>query len=109
VNVRPLPEEDGKGRDGEIVFLRILDPRADGRVDFYPITLTLRKDGEGEPEVEVKEVRHHVHQGWRRDALVPALGAAGFEQIRAVGGMAETPYVPRESADLVLLARKAAG
>lgn len=104
VNVRPLPEEEG---EGEIVFLRILEPRADGHVDFYPITLVLRPGADGaEPEVQVKQAQHHVHRAWKRDRLEEALRCAGFERIRALGGISDVPYVARESADLVLLSVK---
>jgi len=98
VNVRPLPEGDG---EGEIIFLRVLDPRSDGHVDFYPITLTLHP-GE-EPRVEVKQVQHHVHQAWKRDRLEAALREAGFDGLRVLGGMSDAPYLARESTDLVIV------
>lgn len=102
VNVRPLPEEEG---EGEILFLRILEPRADGNVDFYPITLTLRP-GE-EPEVRVRDAKHFVHQGWTRPRLEPLLAAAGFEDVRVLGGMGtDVTYEPMTSPDLVVVARK---
>lgn len=104
VNVRPLPEEEGPG---EILFLRILDPRDDGNVDFYPITLTLRP-GE-EPEVVVREAKRFVHQGWTRPLLEPLLEEAGFGSVRVLGGMRDVPYEPNESTDLVLHARRRPG
>jgi hypothetical protein len=104
VNVRPLPEEEGPG---EIVFLRILDPRPDGDVDFYPVTLTL-VPGE-EPDVRVRSAKHVVHHAWTRAKLEGALAAAGFEDVRVFGGMREEPYEPMDSTDLVLLARRAGG
>jgi hypothetical protein len=104
VNVRPLPEEEG---EGEIVFLRILEPRADGDVDFYPITLTLRS-GES-PEVKVREAKHFVHRGWTRPKLEPLLTAAGFEDVRVFGGMGDAPYEAMSSPDLVMRASRRAG
>lgn len=101
VNVRPLPEQEG---EGEIVFLRILSPRPDGDVDFYPITLTLRP-GE-DPEVEVRGVKSFVHHGWTRDRLEPRLRAAGFRLLRTHGTMADVPYDAGESPDLVVLAAR---
>ncbi|NNE44962.1 MAG: class I SAM-dependent methyltransferase [Gemmatimonadetes bacterium] len=101
VNVRPLPEDEG---DGEILFLRIMTPRPDGNVDFYPITLTLRP-GE-EPEVDVRSVKSFVHHGWRLPFLRNAYAEAGFDDLQAFGGMAETEFVEQESADLVILARR---
>jgi SAM-dependent methyltransferase len=98
VNVRPMPEEEG---EGEIVFLRVLRPRADGDVDFYPITLEL-VPGDEEPEVRVRSAKHVVHHAWTRAILEPALAAAGFEQLHLFGGMSETPWSREESPDLVL-------
>ncbi|MGQ0722998.1 MAG: class I SAM-dependent methyltransferase [Candidatus Eiseniibacteriota bacterium] len=99
VNVRPLPEGEG---DGEIVFLRVLRPREDGDVDFYPITLELLPGGDDGPEVRVRAAKHVVHHAWTRATLEPALAEAGFEQLRLSGGMAETPWSREESPDLVL-------
>lgn len=107
VNVRPLPEEEG---EGEIVFLRILQPRSDGNVDFYPITLTLRPgEAPDAPEVVVREAKHFVHQGWTRPVLEPLLRSAGFGDVRVLGGVRDIPYEPNVSADLVLHARKRPG
>ena len=100
VNVRPLPEGEG---EGEILFLRILQPRADGNVDFYPVTLTLRP-GE-EPDVRVRDAKHFVHQGWTRPRLEPLLTAAGFRDIQVLGGMGDVPYDAMKSTDLVVTAR----
>jgi SAM-dependent methyltransferase len=106
VNVRPMPEGEG---DGEIVFIRVLRPRADGDVDFYPITLEL-VPGEDEPQVRVRAAKHVVHHAWIRATVEGALIAAGFERIRVFGGMTETPWSREESADVVLLGfRRAAG
>jgi SAM-dependent methyltransferase len=104
VNVRPLPEGEG---EGEVVFIRILQPRADGNVDFYPITLELRPGGET-PEVCVRSANHVVHHAWTRAVLEPVLARAGFEALRVFGGMAEEPWSVTDSPDLVLLARKGA-
>ena len=70
-------------------------------------TLTLRPGDE--PEVKVREAKHFVHQGWTRPRLEPLLVAAGFRDVRVLGGMGEVPYEPMASADLVLQARKGDG
>jgi SAM-dependent methyltransferase len=100
VNVRPLPEEEG----AEIVFVRVLKPAADGTVDFYPITLTLRPDSD--PPVEVRSSRRAKHFPWTRADLERALDGAGFDDVQALGSMTGAPYDALESQDLVLTARR---
>jgi SAM-dependent methyltransferase len=101
VNVRPLPEDEG---DGEIVFVRVLNPAGDGTVDFYPITLTLRPDAD--PPVEVRSSRRAKHFAWTRDDVVAALGRVGFDDVQAFGSLDGTSYEPLESQDLVVTARR---
>lgn len=101
VNVRPLPEDEG---DGEIVFLRVFRPRDDGSLGFFPITLTLTP-GE-DPPVQVRSAREGTHHPWTRGALETAFAAHGFTDVRVRGGMADVPYDPKESTDLVLHARR---
>ncbi len=102
VNVRPLPPEEGPG---DLVFVRVFTPRDDGTVAFHPITLTVRPGHE--PPVEVRAAKEGTHHPWKRPRLIDALEEAGFERIRALGGMGEVPYRATESSDLVLIARKA--
>jgi SAM-dependent methyltransferase len=101
VNFRPLSEEEG---DGEIVFLRILTPRPDGDLDFYPVTLTLRPGAD--PPVEIRSARQGKHRPWKRSEMEAALERAGFRVDRIWGGMSEVPFVPEESYDLTLAAVK---
>jgi SAM-dependent methyltransferase len=100
VNVRPAPPEEG----GEIVFLRVLAPRGDGVVDFYPITLSLKPGRD--PLVEVRAAHERTHRAWKLPVLGAALADAGFADVRALGGMSDVPFRPLESPDLVLVARK---
>jgi SAM-dependent methyltransferase len=89
--------------DGETVFVRIMDPREDGTVLFYPTTLRLRPGAD--PPVEVvhsREVRLH---GWRRAEIESVLDEAGFPERQALGGFDEAPFDPSESRDLILVAR----
>ncbi len=101
VNYRPLPDEEG---DGEIVFLRILTPSPDGLWDFCATTLTYRAGTEA--PVEVRSASSGKHRAWRRGDLEAALTRAGFGSIRALGGMAEQPFLPEESPDLVMVAER---
>jgi SAM-dependent methyltransferase len=102
VNFRPLPEDEG---EGEIVFLRVMTPRADGALDFYPITLTLRPGDEDAP-VELRSAKKGKHTAWTWERLEPLFAAAGFHDVRVLGGMSETPFSALESPDLVLIATK---
>jgi SAM-dependent methyltransferase len=101
VNVRPLPEEEG---DGDIVWLRLFRPRDDGTLGFYPITLTL-KPGE-DPPVQMRATREGSHYPWRRADLEKAFRENGFTDLKVLGGMGNVPYEPRESHDLVVIARR---
>lgn len=101
VNVRPLPPEEGPG---DTVWVRILSPRDDGTIAFYPITLVIRPGREG--LVEVRDTREGTHHPWTRPQVVRELEAVGFGGIRALGGMSLMEYQPMESPDLVVLARK---
>jgi SAM-dependent methyltransferase len=99
VNVSALPEEEG---DGDLVFLRVLRPRGDGTVGFYPITLALKPGRE--PLVEVRHAKERTHRAWKRPTLEAALRAAGFSGVRAFGTVADVPYDAMGSTDLVLAA-----
>jgi len=96
--VTVLPDEDG-----ELVFLRLLDPRPDGRVVFTPAMLRYRSDGE--PPLEILAV-HHTHvRGWRLSELSPLLHAAGFSDVQAFGSVTRAPFDPKSSTDLFVVAR----
>lgn len=96
INLRPDPEE------GEIVFLRLMTPRDDGSVLFFPTTLRLRPDHE--PPVEVVASRRVELRGWLRPELERIFSNHGFGRFRAWGGFDRAQYDPLESRDLLLLA-----
>lgn len=89
--------------DGELVFLRLMDPQPDGSVIFTPSTLRYRSHGD--PALEVVNTRNVSLQGWKRDELVEVLKRAGFLEIEEYGSMESSSYHPAESGDLVLVAR----
>lgn len=93
--------EDEAG--GEVVFLRLMTPGADGRLVFTPTTLRYRPHGE--PPLEVVSSRNVSLRAWTRPELNDALRAGGFGAIEAFGTMAAVAYVPTESSDAVLVAR----
>lgn len=101
VSFRPL-EEDA---DGELVFLRLMDPLPDGRVRFYPTTLTLTPGAD--PPLRLERSREVLLRGWRRAEVEAILRDAGLVPERALGGFDGAPFDPAESRDLVLVARRA--
>lgn len=102
VNVRPLPEDEG---EGDIVFVRVFRPRADGALDFFPITLTVQPDAD--PPAALRSAKRGRHTPWLRDRLLPAFEAAGYDRLETFGTMADVPFDASSSPDLVVLARRA--
>ena len=96
VNVRP-----GDG-DEEIVFVRVMRPRPDGMLAFYPTTLSL--DPEADEPISVVSTRRVELRAWRKADLNRLLTSRGF-QVSWHGDMAGGPFEPAHSMDLVLVAR----
>ena len=103
---RHLPLNFRPAADGDIVFIRLLDLQPGGRVVFMPTTLQVRP-GREEPVELVRTRRVELH-AWTRTELLPALAGHGFGGIELFGTMADTPFDPLESPDLVVLCAKAA-
>lgn len=93
------PRDDG----GESVLVRLMDPRDDGTVVFYPTTMRLR--AESETPLEILSTRRVELRGWRRDELEAIFRPNGFSSFAAYGGFDRSPFVPLESRDLILIAR----
>lgn len=100
VSFRPLEGET----QGELVFLRLMDPLPDGRVRFYPTTLILTP-GE-DPPLRLERSREVLLRGWRRAEVEAALRDAGILPERALGGFDGAPFDPARSQDLILVARR---
>jgi len=98
------PAEPGQ-REGELVFLRLMDPLPDGRVRFYPTTLTLTAGAD--PPLSLERSREVLLRGWRRAEIEAALRDAGLVPERALGDFEGNPFDPRSSQDLVLIGRRA--
>jgi SAM-dependent methyltransferase len=98
LNLRADPE------GGEIVFLRLMDPRPDGTVLFTPTTLRYRP--EHDPPVEVTSTRTLRLRAWTWPELRPLLAQAGFSVVQAFGGFDGAAYDPATSTDLVVVARR---
>ena len=103
-NIRHLPLNFRQGEDGEIIFLRIMEPLEDGRVRFCPTTL--KYNPQAEPPVEVVRSRITELRGWRQEDLIPLLQSAGFSILSIHGDLKGGPFEPWTSQDLVLVAQK---
>ncbi|HSL84107.1 MAG TPA: class I SAM-dependent methyltransferase [Thermoanaerobaculia bacterium] len=97
------PHEPGQ-TEGELVFLRLMDPLPDGRVRFYPTTLTLTPGAD--PPLRLERSREVLLRGWRRAEIEAALRDAGITPERALGGFDGAPFDAASSQDLVLVARR---
>ena len=101
--LRTLPVNVMPDEDGELVLVRLMDLRPDGHVIFTPATFRYRP--EGDPPLELLSARSVWLRGWRLDELEPILRDHGFDRIETYGTMEGGPYDPRESGDLILVAR----
>ncbi len=102
--VRFLPVSFRPHDEGELVFLRLMDPRPDGTVWFYPSTLVLRPGTD--PPLVLERSREVRLRGWRRAEVVAALAAGGLEVERELGGFDGAGFAAAASQDLVLVARR---
>ena len=93
LNIRP--HEQG----GEVIFLRLIQAKADGLVVFTPVTLRHRPDHE--PPIEVVHTRTVKLHGWTWVELWDVFSAAGFAQFQLFGRFDGSPFNPTESDDLI--------
>jgi glycine/sarcosine N-methyltransferase len=103
-NERSLPinfRSDPEG--GEIVFLRLMTPREDGTVLFFPATLRLRPDAD--PPIEVMHSRCVELRAWRAREIEEILREHGFTSFEKLGTFDRVPFDPKSSRDLILIAR----
>lgn len=101
----PLDFREAEDEEGEIVFLRLIEPLPGGRVRFCPSTL--RYDPKADPPLEVLRSRIVDLRGWRRPELETKLTRAGFRIAHIGGDMEGGDYDPLESTDLVVVAERA--
>jgi glycine/sarcosine N-methyltransferase len=104
IRALPVNVRAGEG-DEEIVFLRLMTPQPDGRILFFPTTLTL--DADSEEPVAVRTTRRVPLRAWTAEDLRPRFEDAGFA-VRLHGDMQGGAYEPEGSTDLVLVAVRGA-
>jgi SAM-dependent methyltransferase len=102
-NERYLPVNVRPHEDGEIVFLRLMSPRPDGSVLFFPTTLLLTEDEE-EPLRVISSKRVPI-RGWRSAELRSAMERGGFSDIQLLGDVEGNPFEAETSSDIFLTAR----
>ncbi|MFH1681906.1 MAG: methyltransferase domain-containing protein [Candidatus Eisenbacteria bacterium] len=100
--VRHLPLNFRKTDEGEVLFLRLLDPIDERRIRFEMVTVERRPpDGES----RIAQATSSVLRPLRDRALAGLLEGAGFESVRLFGSYRPTPYDSLESHDLIVVAR----
>ena len=102
--IRVLPPNVRDDEGETVVFVRLMEPRADGTVLFNPTTLRWRPGAE--PPVEIAAARTVLRRGDRRTELEAALVRAAFRVEGIFGGMARETWNEDESPDTVLLFRR---
>lgn len=103
VNVLPVNVRPGEAEGERIVFVRLMAGQPDGRVLFFPTTLTL--DLASEEPVQVHTTRRVALRAWSATQLTDAFEAEGFRVVLH-GDMQGGPYDEAESHDLVLVATR---
>jgi len=98
---RALPLELVEAADGELVVVRLVEPREDGIV--VHTTSTLRHRPTREPMMEVVDTHATQLRGWKREELEIMLDVARFSPREVSGDMAGTPYDRHESLELVMV------
>ena len=100
---RALPTNVMPEGEGDLVLVRLMDPRPDGQVIFTPAVCRYRP--EADQPLELLSARSVRLRGWRRPELETALQRGGFASIELYGTIDGGPYAAPESADLILVAR----
>jgi glycine/sarcosine N-methyltransferase len=101
--VRHLPVNIRQDDEGEIVFLRLMEPQPDGGVLFFPSTLRLRPGQD--PPLEIVAAKEVHLRGWRYTEIESALEECGFTDRTLLGGFDGSSFEPEDSADLIVVAR----
>lgn len=95
LNFRPDPEGGG-----DLVFVRLMEPRDDGTVIFFPTTLQMTDDPED--PVRLMSSKRVELRGWRFEELREIFASAGFRGAMAYGGFDKQAY-NNDSRDLLLI------
>jgi hypothetical protein len=99
INFLPDPDDP----KATIVFVRLMELQPDGRVIFMPSTFKLRTDRE-EPLELLMSQRVEI-RGWRHAEIERAFRENGFSSLQTFGAFDETQFDPKESRDVIFIAR----
>jgi SAM-dependent methyltransferase len=105
INFRRPPEATEDPSE-ELVYLRLMDFDEPEHVSFHAITLARRS---GSDDIAVRRSVRRRLRSLEADGLASLLREAGFDEIRLHGDFAGSPFEPLVSADVIALARVAAG
>ncbi len=100
--IRHLPLNFRPTEDGEIIFLRIMDPIAPDQLRFELVTLE-RKNGR---ETELVRTTSTLLRPLQHSELTRFLKEAGFDSTILFGSYDGAPFDPDESTDVLIVARR---
>ncbi|MEE8137915.1 MAG: class I SAM-dependent methyltransferase [Thermoanaerobaculia bacterium] len=98
---RALPLELLPSPRGELIVVRLVQPREDGMV--LHTTSALRYRPTADPVMEVVDTHATQLRGWKRAELETMLEVARLSTREVYGDMAAAPYDPLESLELVMV------
>lgn len=85
--------------DGEWIFIRFYDFKADGKIDFNILTLHRGESPEWRQSVQTIPL-----YPWQSETLLDELSAAGFSKLTCYGDMTGSDFDPQTSGNLVIRA-----
>jgi SAM-dependent methyltransferase len=100
---RVLPLKVAPSAEGELVIVRLVEPREDGVV--LHTTEVRRAKTETESEMELLDTYSELLQGWRRTEIEDLCEVSRLQIRDVYGDMSESPYDPLESPELVIIAQ----
>jgi SAM-dependent methyltransferase len=100
--IRHLPLNFRETEEGEVLYLRVLDPIDESRIRFEIVTIERRP-----PDGETRIVRSasSILRPLKDEELIGLLARAGFASIELLGSYDRAPYAPLESHDVLAVAR----
>jgi len=98
---RTLPLELIPSPQGELIVVRLVQPREDGMV--LHASSVLRYRPAGHPAMEVVDTDQSHLRGWRRAELESMLDVDRLSIREVYGDMSTAPYDPHESQELVMV------
>jgi 2-polyprenyl-3-methyl-5-hydroxy-6-metoxy-1,4-benzoquinol methylase len=100
-SLRWMEPQAHRSGDAEALFIRFYDFEPDGSITFNMLTLERQADAGWTQQTTATRLLPLTHS-----LLTRALAQAGFVDIQAYGSLADTPFDPHSSPNLVLTAKR---